>query len=259
VSQLPVGVRLAPTRCTADDVIHVQPVVGLKRASTVAAFPRLPLQPRRYARGDARRLPPSCAPLPLVAVVGAASSLHCDVPTNRPLRVARSALPPAARRAVYARPFLSPGLPIAPVPGRVRMANPAPRSQLWAHPCGHVLERLCATDRGEVVAPSANDRGEGLDPPCLPSRARSSDDFYDLPLVGLYGRPARFDERLVAALDFRRVLPHVASQTVKPGDTRVDGPWGRHPGCARRPCQSHPAQGFRTQRLRLLEHFPVWV
>jgi hypothetical protein len=109
------------------------------------------------------------------------------------------------------------------------------------------------------VAPSANDRVEGLDQPFWPIRSMSSDDFYALPLVVRYCRTARVDARLVAALDLRRVLPNVASQQVQPGDTRFDVPCVRNPGLARLPCQSHPAQVFRNQRLRWLDHFPVWV
>src|SRR5262245_31432446 len=127
MQQLPVRVRISPTCCTWDDVVHFQHVAHFKIISAVAALPRLPLQQRRHARGDTRIMPPSCAPIHLIAIIGAPSRLHLDMAANRPLRVEREARPPAWRREVVPSPNLPPILLIGPLTRLVRMAKPAPQ------------------------------------------------------------------------------------------------------------------------------------
>ena len=219
----PVRVRLAPTDGPWDDVVHFQHVAELQRRSAVAALPRLPLQPRGHARGDARIMPLSCAPLPLIAIVGTPSRLHLDVATNRPLRVEREAPPTAPRHAVDPSARLPPILLTGPCTRLVRLAKPAPRPQVVAQRCVHCLARVAATDRRAVVAPSPHDRVEGLHQPFLSIRPMSPDPCGDLPFGRRHGLAARGDDGLIPARGRRGVVPEGESPNVNPGSTRFDG------------------------------------
>jgi hypothetical protein len=147
MEHLPVRVRLSSTDCAWDEVIHVQHVVGLDRTSAVAALSRLPLQPRGDARGDARIMPPSCAPIPRSAIRGAAPGLHLHRPADRPLDVGRAPPPSPSRGTVPSAVFTPPVPLLAPFPVLVRMPNPAPRPPRLAPRVVHRRQGLLATDR----------------------------------------------------------------------------------------------------------------
>ena len=190
MSQLPVRVRLSPTYSAWDDVLHFQHIVGLEITSAVTACPRLPRQQRGYARGDARIMPPSCAPIHLIVIVGAAPCLHRHVPADRPLDVERSPPPTPSRGAVQSVVFTPPVPLLAPFPVLVRMTNPDPRPHLLAQRVVHLREGLLTPDRGEVVAPPPDHRIQHGNQACLPRHAMTTNARDDLSLVLRHGPTA---------------------------------------------------------------------
>jgi hypothetical protein len=255
--QWPGRVHSSPTGCPWEEGVHFPHVAPLTRIAAVAARPRLPLQQRRHARGDTRIMPPACAPIHLIARLGAPSRLPLAMAAPRPLRGEREARPPAWRRDGAPCPHLPPIRLIGPLTRRVRRAKPAPPPPVVAQRCGPCLTRRSAPARRDVGAPAPNDRVEGVHQPLRPVQPLSPEHFCDLSFVRGHGPAARGAAGRIPARGLRRRWPDAESPHVKPGAPRVGGQRVGEPGVARLQCQSPPAPLFRTQRWALLDHGPL--
>jgi hypothetical protein len=256
MSQWPGRGVISPPVCSRAEMIAFQHGSGFARVSAVGTSPVWSLQESGDSPGDSRVVCTPATPVDGIALVGAAPPLHVAVPLHQRLGVAPAALPTGLRRDAP-RPFRAPpGCLVAPGPGLVRMAQPAPRAALWAPLFVHLRERLVTPDRGAVVAPAADPRVQRRNQACLCRQPRTAHHRPALSLMTCHRLPARLADGLVAALGRRGGWPNVAAQAVKAGRTLRHWQGMGEAGFARLPGPAPAASVLRPERLTALDHCP---